>query len=67
MLAVGCWERRFTNTWPKNNAKGDPGIIDQDDWKDWYSLRPERDYTRKGPYVSVVGSPCPRPPPLRAG
>ena len=38
------------------NDSDDDGDIDQDDWLDWYSLDPTREYTRMGPYASVEGS-----------
>jgi len=33
-----------------NPGDGD-GKIDMDDWRDWYDVSPQRDYTRFGPYV----------------
>ena len=37
---------------PGNDTK-DPGVINARDWNEWYSLKPDRRYTRSGPYVDA--------------
>ena len=32
------------------------GVIDKDDWNEWYSLQPDRAYSRLGPYVPAESS-----------
>lgn len=57
MQLVGVDSRGFVEPALKNDSGATPssrdGVIDLDDWDDWYSLTPTREYTRLGPYADV--------------
>ncbi len=38
-----------------DSRQGQRGRIDENDWLNWYSLNPDRSYTRIGPYVDPTG------------
>lgn len=47
---VGANHMGYVKPIRSNDSNAD-GIIDQDDWDDWYSGEPSREYARLGPYV----------------
>lgn len=49
---VGADRRGYVNPVVENDSDGNR-VIDDADWLDWYSLQPQRQYTRMGPYADV--------------
>jgi len=56
MQLVGVDNRGFVDDNDRKNDSNKDGVIDKDDWIDWYALQPSRTYTRLGPYVDVKAS-----------
>ena len=54
---LGADSRGFVEPALKNDSGEDPGDrdgeIDEEDWLDWYSLDPTREYARQGPYAEA--------------
>jgi prepilin-type N-terminal cleavage/methylation domain-containing protein len=52
MQLVGPDGRGYVRPDLKNDSNDDD-VIDHEDWLDWYTLNPTREYTRLGPYADV--------------